>query len=184
MSKVKAWISDHQSVLIIAILLATLVFQQVRSRNEAQASRKVNASRQEAILSLLQEVKTLQEGQAALLTLVQKQQEEEARAGAIRQEQLDQLKAIAQRTEVIAKQVPECFQPPTGACVKASAMSLKRISADQQALLERTTFIVRNPEKPGDTPLIVTPEVHPAPPPCVGIGNVAVLPGVLTCAKP
>lgn len=144
------------------------------------------------ILQIVRDVQALQRGQADLLVLVQKQQEEEARAGLIRKDQLDRLtelasglKVIAERTEVVARQVPDCFKPPSGACVKSSAASLERIRKDQETLLARTTFVVTNPAKPGDTPLMVTPLIHPSPvcQPVVGVGDVGVLPGVL-CTKP
>lgn len=160
-------------------------------RGQYQRLTKVEDT-QGKIIALVQDVKTLLDGQAALLVLVQKQQTEEANAGVIRKAQLDRLtelatglQAIAQRTEVIARQVPDCFKPPSGDCVKASAASLERIRKDQETLLARTTFVVTNPAKPGDTPLMVTPLIHPSPvcQPAVGVGNVGVLPGLL-CTKP
>lgn len=182
----------------IAIPVAVVIFASaivgLLIRGQYERLSKVEAT-QGNILQIVRDVQAIQRGQADLLVLVQKQQEEEARAGTIRQAQLDRLtelatglQVIAHRTEVIARQIPDCFKPPAGDCVKASAGALQQIMKDQEALLRRTTFIATNPSKPGETAYVVTPDVHESPvnPSCqdtIGVGNQAVLPGVL-CTKP
>lgn len=176
----------------VVIFASAIVGLLIRGQYERLS--KVEAT-QGTILQIVRDVQAIQKGQADLLVLVQKQQEEDVRAGTIRQAQLDRLtelatglQVIARRTEVIARQVPDCFKPPNGDCVKASAGALKQIMKDQEALLKRTTFIATNPSRPGETAYVVTPEVHASPvvPSCrdtIGVGNQAVLPGVL-CTKP
>lgn len=188
MTRLGKWLKENQSVVVIALLLATIAAFLVRDRYESIQARAANAKRQVSILGVLK-------NQQKILDLVHKQQEEEARAGKIRQEQLDRLtelaaglRLIAERTEVVARQVPDCFKPPNGQCVKASAASLERIRKDQEDLLKRTSFVAVNPARPGETSFIVTPEVHKSPvaPPCqdtISLGNQAVLPGLL-CTKP
>lgn len=93
-------------------------------------------------------------------------------AGALlkgQQDQLDTLLRSAKNTETVVN----FLNSPARA--RATADALASIRRGQEEVLSRTTFVVTNPNRPGEQPLTVRPIVGPSPtcpPPVLGVGDV------------